>query len=194
MEETENQQDVETTKTLLREINDYVVFFSKTEPCFEYIQSVPKQKIFLISSGSYALEHLDKIHPLTQIDSVFVFCVYRSKYLPLKEKYAKIIDVFTEQEDLMNSLRNNIELVTKQAATFGLLDGKQRSTKFLKRESASFLWFQLLTDVLKNIALADINNTGIEEMLAHCRYYYRGNRIELETIEEFRKQYVSLKK
>ncbi len=194
MDEAENQKDVETTKALLREINDYVLFFSKPDPCIEYIKSVAKEKIFIISSGFYAQEHLEKIHHLQQVDSVFIFCVFRAKYLPLKDKYAKIIDVFTEQKDLMDSLRSNIELITKQAAAFGLFDGKERSTKFLKRESASFLWFQLLTEVLKNIALSDIKNTGIEEMLEHCQGYYRGNRPELKLIEEFRKQYVSLKK
>jgi hypothetical protein len=193
MDEAENQKDVETTKTLLREINDYVLFFSKPGPCIDYIKSVAKEKIFLIISGFYAVEHLDKIHHLQQIDSVFIFCVFRAKYLPLKDKYSKIIDVFTEQKDLMDSLRSNIELVTKQAAAFGLFDGKERSTKFLTRESASFLWFQLLTDVLKNIALSDIRNTGIEEMLVHCKSYYRGNRVELDNIEVFRNQYVSLK-
>lgn len=191
MDETENRGDVEKTKTLLREINDYVLFFSQPDPCIDYVKSVGKEKIFIIMSGFYAKEHLEKIHSLPQVDSVFIFCVFRAKYLPLKEKYSKIIDVFTEQQDLMESLRSNIELVTKQAAAFGLFDGQQRSTKFLTRESASFLWFQLLTDVLKNIAISDVNNAGIDEMLAHCQSYYRGNQVELKIIEDFRRQYVS---
>jgi len=190
MDDVANRNDAETTKTLLREINDYVLFFSRPDSCIDYIKSVSKEKIFLIMTGSYASEYLGKIHQLQQIDSVFIFCVYRAKYLPLKETYSKIIDVFTEQKDLMDSLRNNIELVTKQATVFGLFDGKQRSTRYLTRESASFLWFQLLTEVLKNIALADIKNTGIDEMLTHCQCYYRGNRVELNNIEEFRKKYV----
>jgi hypothetical protein len=192
MDESVNPEDVEKTKTLLRKINDYVLFFSKPEPCLEYIESVPKEKIFLITSGSYALEHLDKIHSLPQIDSVFIFCVIRSKYVPLMEKYSKIINVFTEHKDLMTSLTSNVELVTKQAAVFGLFDGKQRPTRYLTRESASFLWFQLLTDVLKTITISDVKNTGIEEMLNHCQVYYRTNRTELNNIEEFRKTYVSV--
>ncbi len=191
MDDAANQKDAETTKTLLREINDYVLFFSRPDPCIEYIKSVSKEKIFIITTGSYATQYLEKIHQLQQIDSVFIFCVRRSKYLPLMEQYSKIIDVFTEQKDLMESLRNNIDLVTKQATAFGLFDGKQRSTRYLTRESASFLWFQLLTEVLKTIAIADTKNTGIEEMLTHCQFYYRGNRIELNNIEEFRKKYVN---
>ena len=190
MDDVANRQDSERTKALLRVINDYVLFFARPDPFIDYIKSVPKEKIFLITTGSHAKEYLEKIHYLPQLDSVFIFCLCRSKYLPLKEQYSKIIDVFTEQKDLMDSLKSNIDLVTKQATVFGLFDGKQRSTRYLTRESASFLWFQLLTEVLKNIAEADTKNTGIDEMLAHCQYYYRGNRIEFNNIEEFRKNYV----
>lgn len=192
MDESENPEDVEITKSLLRKINDYVLFFSKPDPCLDYIKSVPKERIFLITSGYYAVEHLDKYHSLTQIDSVFVFCVYRDKYLPLKDKYSKIIDVFTEQQELMESLTTNVELLTKQAAIFGIFDGKERPTRYLTRESASFLWFQLLTDVLKNITKTDIKNAGIQEMLTYCKVYYRTNHFELNIIEEFRRTYVSL--
>ncbi|CAF1509835.1 unnamed protein product [Adineta ricciae] len=189
MDESVNPKDVEKTKNLLRKVNDYVLFFSKPEPCIDYVKSVPKEKIFLISSGFYAVEHLDKIHSLSQIDSVFIFCVFRSKYEPLMEKYSKIIDVFTEHKDLMTSLTNNVELVTKQAAVFGLFDGKQRPTRYLTRESASFLWFQLSTDILKTMTLSETKNTGMEEMLTHCQIYYRTNRLELNNIEQFRKTY-----
>ena len=192
MDEVTNQKDVETTKTLLRQINDYVLFFSKPEPCIDYVKSVSQEKVFLITTGSYATQYLESMHSLQQLDSIFIFCLSRMKYLPLKEKYSKIIDVYTEQKDLMDSLRNNIELVTKQATVFSLFDGKQRSTRYLTRESASFLWFQLLTDVLKTISLADTDNIGIKDMLTHCQCYYRGNRVELKNIEEFRKIYVSV--
>ena len=192
MDEVANKEDVEKTKTFLRKINDYVLFYSEPERCIEHIKASAKEKIFLITSGSYALDHLDKIHPMAQIDSVFIFCVFMDKYLPLKEKYSKLIDVFTEQSDLIESLTSQVELVTKQAAVFGLFDGKERSTRYLTRESGSFLWFQLLTDVLKTMSMTDVKNEGIEEMLTHCRLYYRNNRVELNSIDEFRKNYVSL--
>ena len=191
MDDPENADDVQLTKDLLREINDYVLLYSKAEPCFDYIKSVEKEKIFFITTGSYAAEHLHKTHDLKQIDSIFIFCFNRSTYLPLKEKYSKIIDIFTEQEQLMMSLRNNIELVTKQATVFGLFDGKQRSTRYLTKESASFLWFQLLTDILKNFSSQEQKHNGLDDMLAHCRSYYRGNQIESNKIEQFRLNYVT---
>ncbi|CAF4739684.1 unnamed protein product [Rotaria sp. Silwood1] len=189
MDEIENQEDVEITKGLLRQLDYYVLFFTKPDLCINYIKSVSKENIFLIISGSYAVEHLDKMHSFKQIDSVFIFCFCEEKYLHLQEKYSKIVGVFTEQQGLIESLRHTVDLVIKQAAVFALFDGKQRSTRYLTRESGAFLWFQLLTDVLKKITITDKNNTGMEEMLTHCQAYYRGNPVELKNIAEFRKNY-----
>ena len=99
--------------------------------------------------------------------------------------------VFTEQADLLASLMSTIEFVTTRATVFSIFDGKQRPAKYLTRESASFLWFQLLTDVLRKMAQADMNERGIEEMLKYCELYYRDNEVELKLIENFRKNYVS---
>ncbi|CAF2941549.1 unnamed protein product [Rotaria sp. Silwood2] len=189
MDEIENQEDVELTKGLLRQLNYYVLFFTKPQACIDYLKSVSKEKIFLIISGSYAVEHLDTIHSFKQIDSIFIFCFCEEKYIYLQKKYSKIVGVFVEQTSLIDSLTNNVDLVTKQAATYALLDGKQSSTRYLTRESAAFLWFQVLADVLKNIIITDKNNMGIQEMLAHCQAYYRGNPVELKYIAEFRRNY-----
>ncbi|CAF2035132.1 unnamed protein product [Rotaria magnacalcarata] len=189
MDEIENQSDVEITKDLLRQIHRYVIFFTEPDACIDYLKSISKEKIFLIISGSYAIEYLDKIHLMQQVDSVFIFCLYLEKYSELKEKYSKVIDVFNQQSDLIDSLSKNVELAVRQASIFGLFDGKERSARYLTREAGSFLWFQLLTDVLRNITKTDKHNTGIEDMLMYCQAYYRGNRVELKNIEEFRKKY-----
>jgi hypothetical protein len=42
------------------------------------------------------------------------------------------------------------------------------------------------------MSITDVKNEGIEEMLTHCRLYYRNNRVELNSIDEFRRNYVRL--
>lgn len=186
----ENEDDVQKTKLLLRQVSTYVVFFTDAEPFFNYIQSIEKEKILLVTSGSYALKYLATIHPMKQIDSISIFCMSLEKYLPLKNQFEKISGVFTKQEDLLNSLLSSIDSITKQEMIFGLFDGIQRPTRYLTRESASFLWFQLLTDVLKKITSTENSTRGIEEMLEYCQIYYRGNQMESKNIEEFRQTYV----
>ncbi|CAF1060360.1 unnamed protein product [Didymodactylos carnosus] len=70
-------------------------------------------------------------------------------------------------------------------------DQKQKSTKDLSQESASFFWFQLLIDVIKRMSRTKISSAAQEEMLQACEDYYRTNKCELQKIEHFRQTYVA---
>ena len=192
LENRENEEDIARTKLLLRQMNTYVLFFSNHEACFEYLRSVGREKVILITSGSAASIHMAELHAFEHIESIFIFCVQQERYLPLKEKYWKLTGVLVEQEELINALISAIEFLTRQATIFALFDGKQRSTRYLTRESAGFLWFQLLTHVLKNITSNEKKPSAIEEMLEYCELYYRANRLEITQIKEFRETYVSV--
>ncbi|CAF4606930.1 unnamed protein product [Rotaria sp. Silwood2] len=79
-----------------------------------------------------------------------------------------------------------MHLIEKLVLAFSLLDHKQKVTKDLSKESASFFWHQMLIDVLKQMPS---NEESKEEMLNICRNYYRNNQYELNNIEEFRRNY-----
>ncbi|CAF4549854.1 unnamed protein product [Didymodactylos carnosus] len=72
-----------------------------------------------------------------------------------------------------------------------VFDQKQKSTKDLSQESASFFWFQLLIDVIKRMTDTKISSAAQEEMLQACEDYYRTNKCELQKIKHFRQTYVA---
>jgi tetratricopeptide (TPR) repeat protein len=83
-----------------------------------------------------------------------------------------------------NFNRYSIELAPK--LVYNLFDEKQKSTRDLTKESASFLWHQMLINILKQIPQ---NQTLYDEMLNKCLDYYQTNRYELDQIELFRQNY-----
>jgi hypothetical protein len=76
-------------------------------------------------------------------DSLFIFCVEKEKYEQLltNANYSKLMNIFTNQQTLMRSTRQTIELIEQQSSVFTL--------------------------------------------------YYRGNKKELENIQQFEKTYTS---
>jgi hypothetical protein len=60
-------------------------------------------------------------------------------------------------------------------------------TKDLSRESASFLWFMLLVEVLEAMPIATKDERAA--MLDLCTAYYRDNPSYLGHIDEFRRTY-----
>ena len=193
----ENKEDVtliwldktiDTTRTTLREITDYVLLYTDIEPCVAHIRSISKEKIFLIVSGGYAEECLNQVHELVQVDSIFIFCMNLLKYqneLIDSERYSKIIGIFDNEDNLIQSIREQLDDLQKQISTFSLYE-KQKSTRDLSKESASFLWFQIFKDVLLRMPRSE---EARREMIEQCRQYYRGNIEELTNIDEFAKTY-----
>ncbi|CAF3290443.1 unnamed protein product [Rotaria sp. Silwood2] len=60
-------------------------------------------------------------------------------------------------------------------------------------KSATFMWYQLLTDILLKIPYDDDNdvNGACKEMIDECRLYYADNESELRKIDDFEKYYNS---
>ncbi|CAF0878688.1 unnamed protein product [Rotaria sordida] len=193
----ENKEDVtliwldktiDTTRTTLREITDYVVLYTELEPCITYIRSINNERIFLIVSGEYAEECLEEIYNLSQIDSIFIFCMnilkYKNKFI--NSKYiSKIVGIFDNEDQLVKSIREELDYLHKQLSTFSLYE-KQKSTRDLSKESASFLWFQLFKDVLLHMPRSE---EAKDEMIKQCQQYYRGNIEELKSIDDFIQTY-----
>ena len=98
------------------------------------------------------------------------------------------LGIFTQQTCLFNALQNGIEAIEKQALAFSRLDQPQHVlTKDLSQESASFLWFMLLVEVLEAMPIATKEERTA--MLDLCAAYYRDNPIFLAHIDEFRHTY-----
>lgn len=179
---------IDASRTALREITNYVLLYTELEPCLTYIRSITTERIFLIVSGSYARACLDEIHDLAQVDSIFIFCMNTAKYkqeFQEARQYSKLVDIFDQEAQLVQSVREELSDLQKQLATFSLYEN-QKSTRDLSSESASFLWFQLFKDVLLQMPKTE---QAKKEMIDQCLHFYRGNNEELQLIKEFEQTY-----
>ncbi|CAF3840314.1 unnamed protein product [Adineta steineri] len=170
--------DNHLTQSKLIELNPAVQFYSHFDRCLDLIKSIKDEQIFLIVSGGFAERILLQIHHYRPLVAIFIFCSNRQRYTPLMKEYKKIIGIFTKQPNLLESIREKMNLIVKQTLTFNLSDQKQKS--------ASFLLHQMLIYVLKQ---ASQDEQSKKEMLDMCRDYYKNNKQELEKIEEFQNNY-----
>jgi tetratricopeptide (TPR) repeat protein len=192
------KEDIEVTRAMLRELNDFVQLFSNETTCIDYIEKFKSETMLLVVSGSSASTSLlKKVHALRQVDTVFIFCIDISKYEPLRDpslKYSKIAGIFDEQQSLKESIVRTVRAIEKQAVMFSIYDPeKQKSNRNLNRESGSFVWFQLMKEGIQRLRANDVQKgediTAKEEMLSKCRSYYRGNVKEMRQIDEFEHSY-----
>ncbi|CAF1009498.1 unnamed protein product [Adineta steineri] len=185
-----NSNDYLLTQSMLIELNSAVQFYSDFDRCLDLIKSIKDEQIFLIVSGTFAQRILLEGHHHRSLVAIFIFCSNDQHYKPLMQEYNKIIGIFTNQHDLLKSIKEKMNIVKKQTLTFSLFDQKQKSLKDLSQESASFLLHQMLIYVLKQMSQDEQSK---KEMLNMCRGYYKNNKQELKNIEEFKNTYTPLR-
>ncbi|CAF1136074.1 unnamed protein product [Didymodactylos carnosus] len=196
MNSTTMTTDSKLTKESLQEVNNFVLFFTEKDECLNYIKNVKHEKIILVLSGSSSVsnnnELLQQCHLLRQIDSIFIFCMEKHKYESLLSNscYNKVIDICTEQDSLLQSIRKTIKLLEQQLTVFSLYNHTQKVARNLTTEAATFIWYRLLKDALQSMP-SDVIAHGRQEMLDNCFKYYRNNKKELENIRQFEKSYNS---
>ncbi|CAF1243343.1 unnamed protein product [Adineta steineri] len=181
-----DSDDYLLTQTMLIELNSAVQFYSDFDRCLDLIKSIKDEQIFLIVSGAFAQRILLQTHHYRSLVAIFIFCSEDQHYKPLMEEYNKITGIFSDQHDLLKSIKQKMNLVEKQTLPFSLLDQKQKSSKDLSQVSASFLLHQMLIYVLKQMSQDELSK---KQMLDMCRDYYKQNKQELKKIEEFQNTY-----
>ncbi|CAF2976076.1 unnamed protein product [Rotaria sp. Silwood2] len=172
----------------LRLIIDYIIIFINLEECISFIQSINKEKIFLITLGAEATQILSRISSFRQIDSIFIFSKETNRYEYLLNEYSKIIGIYTVFDDLCKSIKEQIDFVYKQIQTFSFFDQHKKLTKDLFKESAEFLWFQLFHYVIARLPRTQKEK---QQMIKKCKQYYCGNTKEMKSIYEFEQNYES---
>jgi tetratricopeptide (TPR) repeat protein len=174
------------TQTRLRNVNNYCQFYTNIQLCLDFIRTVNNEQIFLIVSGVLARSILPQIHSLRSLASVFIFCANCHNHLSLLKEYPKVVKIFPDENSLIESIPKAICLASNQTLSFSLFDQKQKSTKDLSKDSPSFLWYQLLIDVLRQMPQTD---HAKQQMLDTCSNCYRGNKRQLEQIQQFQSMY-----
>lgn len=113
------------------QFNHPVTLISTREECLKTINqsSLP---IFLIANSQHATEILSDIHPLEQIDTIFLICSsarekQRCDYL--RQHYSKIFDLFVSDEDLFETIQQWTTLYERHSGNDYLRLGEEYQKK-----------------------------------------------------------------
>jgi hypothetical protein len=184
----DDNSDISLTKQSLREINNFVRFFNEHNSCLNYIKTISTEKVFLILPGSLCISDLNLFHALEQVESIFVFCIHREKYLPLMDQFDKIIGIYTKQNELTISIKETIQLCELNSAKFSFSKLPQKYMRNLDCECGSFVFFQLFKEVIHHMAHT---NEAKSDMIIQCKKDYLGNNPALEDIKKFELEYTA---
>lgn len=188
LDETINNDSLIWSKRQSRLQNriSFIRTFVDQNECIEYISNVCNEHIFLIVSGSIGEIVLPKIHDRIQVREIYIFCCDVIKHTQWSKSYSKISGVFNDENPLMMCLEKDVQMYSNSLLPLNIAKSNQRSLQDIDNEQVTFIWFQLMTEVLSRLPQ---NARAKEEMIDECRRQYADNLTQLSTIEDFHHKY-----
>jgi tetratricopeptide (TPR) repeat protein len=178
----------------LRIIANNVQIFDNIHNCKQYLLSITNEKVFLIVSGSLSRTLIPDVHDLVIIELIYIFCREKDEHSAWVSfiNHTKIrSNIFNDKTELLSTLAKDALTCTKNLLPpMGLfsLDANGKSIRDLNKEQATFMWNQILIEILLRMPIMEKTK---DEMLNVCRQHYKNNVIELERINEFETTYTA---
>lgn len=180
--------DIKNIKQQLQPLTNQIIVHRERKSCIGSIRSMSTHKIFMAMPGLFASDMLSAIGDLPQVDCIFVFCSRKASYEYLSAVYPKIVGIYADIDSLCVSIKEQIDQIGNDLQTFSFFDPDKRITKYLSKEFAEFLCFQLFKYAL---AHEPIDEQAKKQMIQFCRGCIQDNPIDEKFITQFEQKYRS---
>ncbi|CAF2741158.1 unnamed protein product [Rotaria sp. Silwood2] len=189
----EDNNDSDTLDTTsITKIIPRLDFSFDIQHCIEMIQtSCANNKIFLVSSHSETKTLFKEVAHLSNILALYVFDREQRLTITLDDSNTKWCGQYSDLKSLAIQLSHDYKRL-KETSSLPISsfhrEQSQKTVRDLNKESARFLWLQLLIDILIRTPCYE---QAKEDMLDECRTCYKDNASELRKIDKFSKTYQS---
>ena len=175
-----SNEDFQHSLTQLRRTVTKINTFTNVDPCLDFIQSINDIRVFLIISGALGQTTMPRIHHLSNIDSVYVFCSNKAKHEQWAGDWAKIAGVFNKIDQLCKKLKQDAELLDRTTIPISI------TTSDLSHIEPSFMYTQLIKEILLEM---DYDDKAMGELITTCRQAYQDSKEDLRIIDDFQRDY-----
>ncbi|CAF3546665.1 unnamed protein product [Rotaria socialis] len=147
----------------LIKINPATQIYTDIKLCIDFIKTLFNEKVFLIISNIILTKSFFSIYFLQPIIAIFIYDE-KQDISELKIQYPKIIDLYTDHNELLKSIQEKIQFIEKQTFIYSLFDEKEKSTLFL--------WHYMLINILKQLPQ---NECSHDELLDKTELFRRNS-------------------
>ena len=173
--------------TQLQHTVNSIKTFINVEACLEFLKNIENEKICMIISGSLAQDIVPQIHNMSQVDTIFIFCGNKKLHELWIKDWSKMKGVFTEIDSICEALKVAAQHCKQNATPISFMPtSSDISTKHLNQLDPSFMYTQILKDILLTI---DFDEQHITQFIQYCRDVYDDNRQELNNVKELEDKY-----
>ncbi|CAF1434436.1 unnamed protein product, partial [Rotaria sordida] len=156
--------------------------YRDTEECINYISELENEKAFLIISGALCESVVPRVHNMTQLYSIYVFCRKKEKYEEWAKQWSKVKGIFTEIILICDAVRQSARQCDEDSIVVNAVSS-------LNQIEPLFMYTQFFKEIILEIDFD--GNKQINELAEYAREKYAGNDEQLAIINEFVRDYRS---
>ncbi|CAF1242596.1 unnamed protein product [Didymodactylos carnosus] len=192
-------EDNLSTQQKLRGIINHLKVFTNIDECEQYIHQglvagQDDQKVVLVVSGRFGRELIPRIHQLTLIVAVYIYCMDKESNKQWADQHQKIKDIFTDADEMIRRLkedqrvRERIDNKSIGISIYSRLDGNgEAGQQQLQERNALFLHLQMLIEILLRMKPSPEN--AKKDLINYLNETFKDNDAEVELIGEFVREY-----
>ncbi|CAF0950562.1 unnamed protein product [Adineta steineri] len=178
----ESNNDCQNTITKLRcAVND-IKTYTNGNQCLEFIQTVVDNKVCMIISGSLGQQIVPRVHNMSQLDSIFIFCGNKKYHEQWTKDWPKIKGVFTDITPICEALKEAAHQCEQNAIPMSFVG----TNKKLDQLDSSFMYTQIIKEIILTITF---KQNHIQDYFDYCRDAFADNEEEMVNIKQLESQY-----
>ena len=172
----DNNQDCQNTVTQLRRMVNNVNTFTDGDECIQFIEDINDNKVCMIISGSLGQHIVPRVHNMSQVDSIFIFCGNKKRHEQWTKEWSKIKGVFTEITPICEALKQASRQCEQNAISISFVaTGGDATKKNLDRLDPMFMYTQIMKEILLTITFEPKH---FKEFIDYCHRCCCPTRLE----------------
>ena len=183
----ENSSECQNTIAHLRGAVNALNSFTDDGECIQFLEDMATEKICMIISGALGQQIMPRVHDLSQIDSIFIFCGNKTYHEGWTKNWPKIKGVYTEIKPICDALKEAAQQCEQNAVSISIMGADDTlPKKNLNQLDPCFMYTQIMKEILLTI---DFEQQHIAEFIQHCRQALGGNPKQLKLVDQLAEKY-----
>ena len=183
----DDNEDCQQSISRLGQVVNKINTFTDAERCIRFLKNMDGEKACVITSGSLGEKIVPRIHSLSQVDSIFIFCGNQQYHEQWAKNWPKIRGVFTKIKRICEALKQAPLHHCVNEIPISIVDaGDGFTKKDFDQLDASFMYTQIIKEILLNLTF---DGHHIQEFIQHCRDEFSNKKDDLNCTNEFEQKY-----
>ncbi|CAF1413226.1 unnamed protein product, partial [Adineta steineri] len=156
--------------------------FTDVDQCFEFIETVVDNKVCMIISGFLEQHIVPRVHNMSQVDSVFIFCDNKKRHEHWAKDWPKVKGVFTDITPIYEALKSAAHQCEQNAIPISFVGSNQKFDQL----DPSFMYTRIIKEILLTIKFGQ---SHIHDYIDYCHDIFAVNEQGIENVKRLEDEY-----